>query len=330
MKKHPLLLVSPALALAAALAFATSVSSAAPQSVVHNGKTYYKVNAADASLNSGKKVCAAVGRSCVGYTALHADVCLKFHPTAKKLISVNGSKAGFYCDGLPQKGLACEKMKNTCEVCPACNLNVDCNTDITSMNQFRETFIECGPLVQAKSSSKAKISSKPASKRSTPTRSAARSQQASSKKTGGYGPLPGPSTKSAPSNAGNAITCTFTQTPKKVTCGAYKAGDTFCALSMGNVNAKATLCQDTGKIVCTLPCTAQGASTFQRCATGGVKAGSCAAPVPAPTAKKRVGEKCVHGGECNTTFCVGVPDYYKGMQYFCSCSQWKMDTTCGK
>lgn len=299
--------------------FALTSVAAAPRSALVNGKTYYLVNAADTTQNSGNKVCAAVGKKCLGYTAFTNDVCVKFHPTARKLVSVNGSKAGFYCDGAPQKGLACEKMKNTCEVCPACNVNMDCATDLTSMNQFREAYVECGGALQrAKSAASSARSARP------------RFGASSSKKITNYGPLPLPGGNKPP--AGSQITCTFSQKPlKRVTCGVVKAGDTWCAQVMQSTAAKAVQCQETGNVVCAIPCTAPGVQNLKQCAFGGVKSGSCpaAASSSAPS-KKRVGVTCAHGGECNTSYCVGVPDYYKGMQYFCSCSQWKYDTSCGK
>ncbi len=106
-----------------------------------NGKEYYVVNGADPNEDTGNEVCAKVGKTCVGYTAFSNDICKQVHPDAKTLTSVHGSKAGFYCNGPPQKGLACESTFNTCEVCPACNVNADCNTAVG--DQFREMYVEC-------------------------------------------------------------------------------------------------------------------------------------------------------------------------------------------
>ncbi len=245
---------------------ASAAVAAAPASTKYNGKTYYAVKANDKNMNTGNKVCAAAGLTCVGYTGVSTNsICKAFHPGAKTLMSVNGSNAGFYCDGSPQKGLACAKFKNTCEVCVNCNTNMDCSTDLTSLNQVREAYVECAKPVPVKAMSS---SSKAAS--SMPGHVSL------------YGPLPpvtigtSKSSSSKSSAASGSVTCTFSNKPtKKVTCGAYKAADTFCVLAMQSTAAKATLCQDTGKIVCVLPCSAPGAKNLKQCAFGGVKAGSC-------------------------------------------------------
>ncbi|MBI5156361.1 hypothetical protein HZA45_03765 [Candidatus Peregrinibacteria bacterium] len=303
------------------LTLAASASMAAPRSVVFNGNTYYVVNGNDPKMDTGDEVCASVGKVFDSYKSINTNaICKLLHPNARELTSVNGSKAGFYCNGAPQQGIACAPNKNTCQVCPACNLNEAAAGNSAIGQHFAEMYVWCrvkgaaassskkantyGPLPMPKSASKASV------RRIVTRSSAARS--------------------SAPSR--NSITCTFSQQPlKKVTCGAYKAADTYCALVMQSTYAKSILCQDIGKVVCSIPCTAPGIQNFRQCAFGGVKSGSC--PAPAASSKpalKRVGQTCQHGGECNTSYCVGVPDYYKGMQYFCSCSQWKYDTSCGK
>ncbi|MDO8646941.1 MAG: hypothetical protein Q7R70_00810 [Candidatus Diapherotrites archaeon] len=106
-----------------------------------NGKTYCVVSSTDSSKNTGNKVCKSFGKTCVGYTDFSNESCKSFHPTASATTSVNGSKAGFYCNGPPQTGLACEKAANNCQVCPACNVNADCDYDISGF--FREMFVEC-------------------------------------------------------------------------------------------------------------------------------------------------------------------------------------------
>ena len=121
--------------LLAALAYAV------PNPVAYNGKQYYIVTSTDQSEDTGAEVCAKVGKTCVGYSAYTTDVCRKFHPDASVTTSVHGSKAGFYCNGPPQTGLACENSYNNCQICPACNVNMDCNTPIG--NLFREMYIEC-------------------------------------------------------------------------------------------------------------------------------------------------------------------------------------------
>ncbi|MDO8625115.1 MAG: hypothetical protein Q7R47_03460, partial [Candidatus Diapherotrites archaeon] len=107
----------------------------------YNGKTYYIVSGGNPAMNTGTKVCASVGKTCVGYTANTNAVCQYFHPTASVTTSVNGSKAGFYCNGPPQTGLACGASYNNCQVCPACNVNATCDEDIGGL--FREMYVEC-------------------------------------------------------------------------------------------------------------------------------------------------------------------------------------------
>ena len=111
-------------------------------SYTYNGKTYYVVTSTDSSLDTGNEVCASVGKKCVGYTGYATDICKYFHPDATVTTTVNGSKAGFYCNGPPQTGLACGTSFNNCQICPACNVNMDCSTPIG--NLFREMYVECG------------------------------------------------------------------------------------------------------------------------------------------------------------------------------------------
>ena len=115
--------------------------SAQLPSYTYNGKTYYIVSADNPGRNTGKEVCASVGKTCVGYTVFTNDVCKYFHPSASATTSVNGSKAGFYCNGPPQTGLACGSSYNNCQVCPACNVNVTCDEEIGGL--FREMYVEC-------------------------------------------------------------------------------------------------------------------------------------------------------------------------------------------
>lgn len=157
--------------------FSVSISLAAPASVQSGGKTYYMVNGLDAKLDSGNEVCASIGKKCVGYTSLGTNtVCKMFHPNAKVMTSVNGSKSGFFCNGAPQKSPACGKTKNTCQVCPACNVNADCSTAIGQ--QFREMYVECGSTVR---------------------------RPGSPKKAGTYGPLPLPGRRSSASTLKKCI-----------------------------------------------------------------------------------------------------------------------------
>lgn len=137
------------------LAFAILLSTfayAVSAPVTYNGKQYYAVTSTDPSEDTGAKVCAKVGKACIGYTAYTTDVCKKFHPGALVTSGVDGSKAGFYCNGAPQEGV-CGRMTNTCNICPACNLNADCNFQVSGL--FREMYVECsGGATQAKSSFK--------------------------------------------------------------------------------------------------------------------------------------------------------------------------------
>jgi hypothetical protein len=311
--------------------FATS-ASALPGTYLYKGKTYVMVSATDRSANTGNKACAAIGMKCVGYTAFNNDVCKAFHPRARTLVSVNGSKAGFFCDGAPQRGLACERAKNTCQVCPACNVNVDCTTDITSMNQFRETYAECAKVVVKSSSSK-----------SVPKR-----MLSSSKKTG-YGAPKLPPAGSTIGNFPGKKVCEFYQatppgqpvraTKKLVTCAAYKAGDTFCALVMGSRLAKAEKCEENGIVVCSVPCSVN----ILRCAADinrprGVNAAplsfctgasSSRAAVP-PAGRKQPGDICKHGGECASGICIGTGRPYNQDLYQCSCKWDRLDFSCKK
>jgi hypothetical protein len=118
-------------------------------------------------------------------------------------------------------------------------------------------------------------------------------------------------------------------TKKLVTCSAYKAGDTFCVNAMQSRFAKAEKCEDNGIIICSIPCTAQGASNLKMCASdinrprgnnaapiyfsGGMSLSSAASSVPA---KKAAGQQCVHGGDCQSGMCLGV---VPGQYYVCSC-----------
>lgn len=278
-------------------------AAATPKKVVFNGNTYYVVDGNNTALDSGNEVCGAVGMVFDSYKSINTTgVCKALHPTAKEVVSVNGSKAGFYCNGLPQKGLACEKFKNTCQVCPACNLNAAADGNQTIGSQFAEMYVWCKPK-------------------------AVSSVAKSSAKAGTYGALPLPKTSS--SATGNSVTCTFPQKPlKRVTCGAVKAADTYCVTTMGSNLAKAIACSDTGNVVCSLPCSAPGASNLKQCAFGGTKSGNCPAPVyPSQPANKLPGEICKHGGECTTGHCVGVgPDY--GKVFRCSCHMFSHDYSC--
>ncbi|GEM_PF-3421229 len=110
-------------------------------SYTFNGKTYYVVRSDAPNGNTGNEVCQSIGKTCVGYTAFTSDVCKYFHPSASVTTTVNGSKAGFYCNGPPQTGLACGSSFNNCQICPQCNVNVTCGEEIGGL--FREMYVEC-------------------------------------------------------------------------------------------------------------------------------------------------------------------------------------------
>ncbi len=288
-----------------------------PSSVKIGAKTYYKVLSTDATLNTGNKVCAAVGKSCIGYTNHGSNaVCTAFHPTAKNVKSVNGSKAGFYCNGAPQKGLACEKMKDTCQVCPTCNVNADCGTDISQ--QFREMYVECGATLP-KSSSPKSSSTSSSTKNPAPQ--------------GSVGPYPG------------KLACDFYQTAmKKVTnCKAVGVANNFCVIAMQSRLAKAVECKENGRIVCTIPCPTKGAATLQQCAYDPERRSGYQRPpynfcstvskqfsISSSSAKKKSGETCKHGGECATGICIGTGRPNNQDYYQCSCNSLKLDVSCNR
>lgn len=114
--------------------------------VIYQGKYYYTVNSADPTEDTGAEVCAKVGTDYIGFTALTTDVCKSFHPSAAVTSGVDGSKAGFYCNGPPQKD-KCSRETNTCDICPACNLNVDGTTVIS--DQYNEMYVECAAPQEA-------------------------------------------------------------------------------------------------------------------------------------------------------------------------------------
>jgi hypothetical protein len=312
------------LTVASSVAVAVAAPAITLPSYSAGNKTYYAVKANDPTGNTGNKVCQKLGRSCVGYTLNNTNACKFFHPTAKTLRSVNGSKAGFYCDGAPQKGLACEKMKNTCEVCPNCNVNLACDTDLTTMNQFREAYVECGGLLV---SSSAKSS---ATTKST-AYGAPQNPQSSNNGIGSY-----PNKKVCEFYQPTGPTAKVVSNKKLVTCSAPFAADNFCKTTMGSRLAKSEKCEDNGVIVCSIPCSA----TLSRCSADvnrprGVNAltiDSCATASTSTTTttKKKAGELCKHGGECITGWCLGTGRPNNQDIYQCSCRQDRLDTSCNK
>ncbi len=226
MHKH-LTTISASLVLTAAIIVptATLLASTKPASIVYGGKMYYRVLGGNKTQNTGAKVCALVGKACIGYTATgNNDICKALHPKAKSVVSTSGSKSGFYCNGSSQKGPACEKMKDTCEVCPTCNVSVPCATDIST--QFREMYVECGPLGLPASTSSSVNTIR------------------SVKPTTQIGPYSG------------KIACDFYQSGKTTiaNCNNMPAANSFCVIAMKSPLAKAAECSDNGRIVCTRPC----------------------------------------------------------------------------
>lgn len=103
------------------------------------GSTYYIINATNGSLNSGDRVCAAVGMKCVGLTDYNTALCHYVHPNATVLNTLNGSSSAYYCNGPPQGG-QCSTYYNTCFECSACN-PTSCQDQIG--DQFREMYAQC-------------------------------------------------------------------------------------------------------------------------------------------------------------------------------------------
>lgn len=107
---------------------------------ISDGQVYYVVKADDPTRDTGTKTCNLYGLKCAGFTNLKLDACLAYHPDAKKVTDSNGSKAGFYCNGGARQGV-CANEKNTCHICPNCNVNADCDTKIG--DNYQEMYVEC-------------------------------------------------------------------------------------------------------------------------------------------------------------------------------------------
>ncbi|MDO8558132.1 MAG: hypothetical protein Q7S09_03005 [bacterium] len=329
------------------------LAQAEPQSVPYNGKTYYVVTSQDATMDSGNEVCVALGKTCVGYTALTSDVCMATHPGAAKKSDMNGSKAGFYCDGAPQGGV-CGNEKNTCHICPNCNVNADCATQIGDL--YREMYVECTPgdevveVVKPAGGTK-NLWNVPGrwwgSFRSTVARAFDFFREKLARLTIKQEKhvtvkVQGPQGTVETDVPVDSYVCEFYQQNKKlVTCGALAAADHFCVTAMDSRFATAVLCQDNGLVVCAKPCKTNPQELKpQRCAFDGDRPrGNQAPPLDfctetitvdtktGPT--KKAGQECAHGGECNTGYCLGQTSD-QGIKYFCSCKQSTLDFTCGK
>lgn len=336
------------------LALSSAVAFAKPKEVIYDGKVYYVVTSADFSQDTGNEVCAMVGKQCVGYTGYTTKICEQANPSATTKSDVNGSKAGFYCDSAPQGGV-CANEKNTCHICPNCNVNADCSTQIGDL--YREMYVECSggdkvlqPIVEKVNMWK-RVWSIPGrwwgGFRSTIARSfdffREKLERLTIKKIKRVTmQVQGPQGTVQADIPADSYVCEFHQKNKKmVTCGALAAADQFCVTAMDSRFATAELCQDDGVIICSKPCKTNPQEIKpQRCAFDNDRPrGNQAPPLDfctetitidtktAPT--KKAGQECAHGGECATGYCLGQPSD-QGIKYFCSCKQSTLDYTCGK
>lgn len=312
-------------------------ASAAVPSVSFNNNTYYMVDGNNPALDTGDEVCASMKMKFAGYKSINTNaICKLFHPTAKELISVNGSKAGFYCNGAPQQGLACAKFKNTCQVCPACNLN-EASTGNQSIGQhFKEMYVFCEPLPQEGSNS---------------TKGPPRTPVASARASSSRGRIVSSSSRAPTDLVGRHPgykVCEYFQstnvgypvraTKKLVSCGVPGLGDQFCRTALNNRAAKALKCEEHGIVICGLPCTTASARNEWFCSADinrprgtMVKPLDFCPPLASSTPagpKKAPGALCQHGGDCQSGWCLGV---VPGREYRCSCigstTKWQSCST---
>lgn len=219
----------------------------------YQGRQYYAVTSVNPTEDTGSKVCAKAGLKCVGYTALTTDVCQAFHPDARLTQGVDGSKSGFYCDGAPQQG-KCGTEKNSCDICPACNVNADC--DFVVKDLFREMYVECAndtagaPQAIAPSYKSSFFDLIRSFLASLSSRFGSLFSRGVVVKTIQVGPYPG------------TWGCEFLQSPwpgvnkHLVACTAPMAADNYCKLVLTSQYAKAEVCDDNGLVVCSNPCKA--------------------------------------------------------------------------
>lgn len=333
----------------------TGVAQTAPRSVEYDGKTYYVVTSTDPATDTGDEVCALAGAQCVGYTGFTNEICKKANPSAATKSDMNGSKASFYCDGAPQGG-ACATEKETCHICPSCNVNADCGTQIGDL--YREMYVECSgekPTIAAPTEKSGgllqKIFGIPGRWWSGFRDTVARAFDFFREKLGRLTMKQAPHVTVQVQGSDGLVSadipedsyvCDFYQKNKKlVTCGALAAADQFCVEAMQSRFATAALCQDNGIIICSNPCTTSPKQIKpDRCAFDGDRPrGNQAPPLDfcaetvvidaAKLATKKAGQECAHGGECATGYCLGQPSD-DGIKYFCSCKQTTLDFTCGK
>jgi hypothetical protein len=327
-----------------------SVAYAKPRAVENNGKTYYVVSSADEKMDSGKEVCEAMGGQCVGYTNFSNDICAQLHPDAKATSDENGEKAGVYCDGPPQEGL-CSWSENECHMCPTCGVGLTCSDSIGTL--YREMYVECSGVVSMDGSSWWDGFTSMTGRWWSSLRDAV--QRAFDRYRGILDRLmkvsvqkhvviqvDGPDGSVSADVPTDSLVCEFYQQNKKLaSCGAVGAADTFCVNAFGSRFARAALCQENGVIICSKPCTTSPQEVKPpRCAFDGDRPrGNQAPPLDFCTetitvdtttvGTKKAGEVCQHGGECATGYCLGQPSD-SGIKYFCSCSQTRHDTSCGR
>lgn len=261
--------------------------------IVYGGKNYYAVNSADPTENTGAKVCAKAGATYIGFTARTTDVCKAFHPSAAVTSGMDGSSTGFYCNGAPQQGV-CAKQVNTCNICPACNLNVDANTDIS--DQYREMYVECGAPSQAGTTAAA--GQDDGSLLTAPTPPSFTPSFFSSFYSGIRLAVLGMYWRTADKQSLNKYLegkwgCDFYQYPlanqKSVDCTRTDDADKFCKNKLGSASAKSEYCGSDGPgeglIVCSKSC----------------MAGSVPAACPADPSRMSVRETNAPAGSCSGT-----------------------------
>ena len=127
-------------------------------------------------------------------------------------------------------------------------------------------------------------------------------------------------------------TCEFYQVPypgvnkKLATCGAFKAGDSFCVTVLTSKDAKAFKCGEDGEIICGLPCGALGSENLVRCPfDNDRKRGNQAPPLGACPVKKQPATNQASGkpSNCYETYMEGHREYQYGKKTW---DQWKAET----
>ena len=242
--------------------------TAPPQVYNYLGREYYVVSSEDPTGDTGNEVCAKVGKICIGYTDETDSVCRFFHTDARISSSMDGDRAGVYCDGPPQTGVCANKYRY-CHTCPDCTNTVDCATPIG--NLYHEMFVECGDVPEPKPSFFSGFFST-----ITGFFTQLFARLAALFRGGGFTPQPGQPGITILQNRTIIETigpypdkwaCEFFQIPwpgvnkKHVSCpyetpGAAinDAANGFCRTVMGSMHAEAAVCNENGLIVCIHPC----------------------------------------------------------------------------